>query len=362
MALAVLNEINLIDQVSNYSSRWGARVRFFCLHTEEGNQTARGLHDWMIRNGVSYHYVLGGGLVIDHVDTDFASWSALDANPYTINLVFAGSKAAQSRQVWIDKYLPDIRNAAILFVQDAKKYDPLEPVVLAQDYKAIGSGKTGAMDHSGITYGLGIGDHTDVGKNFPWDLFLNFVKEALLGIVVPPVVTVPVAKEIDKEAARAAAWIGKRIDEHELACPDGVGRFVKYENAVIYWHPRSGAHAVPNFLYKVYADLGWEAGALGYPLGDHTVLEEGDVQSFEGGALYRRHDAATGFYVHGMIGQRWKELGFEKGQLGYPKSNEIANGNIIVQYFEKGHIAWSPEAIAIVPTNGPDTLIPNVHI
>lgn len=360
--MTLVDEVNLIGEVSNYSSRWGARVRFFCLHTEEGNQTPRGLHDWMKRNGVSYHYILGGGLVIDHVDTDYASWSALEANPYTINLVFADSKASQSRQVWIDKYGVDIRNAAILFVQDAKKYDPLEPVVLAQDYKAIGSGKTGAMDHSGITYGLGIGNHTDVGKFFPWDLFAQYVLEALGVITVKPPVVVPIENQIDKEAARAATWIGKRIDAQELATPDGEGRFVKYEGGVIYFHPRTGAHAVPNYLYAEYANLGWESGPLGYPLADHTVLPGGDVQAFEGGVLYRQAGAERGFYVHGMIGQRWKESGFENGEFGYPTSNEVTLGNIKSQKFEHGDIHWSPDAIAMVPLDGPDKLIPNVHI
>jgi N-acetylmuramoyl-L-alanine amidase len=54
----------------------------------------------------SYHYLVDndpdGNAVYDLVDTDRASWSVLDANARSINLVIGASFAAWSRQEWIN--------------------------------------------------------------------------------------------------------------------------------------------------------------------------------------------------------------------------------------------------------------------
>lgn len=357
-----MKEIDLSNQ-GNSSSRYGAAIRFFVLHTEEGNQNAQGLHDWMRNNGVSYHYTLDNSVAIDSVNTDRASWSVLDANPYTINLVFAGSKAAQSRQVWLDRFGNAIDYAAKLFVQDAAKYGPLVPVVLARDYQAIGAGRNGGIDHSGITYGLGIGDHTDVGKNFPWDVFTAAVKRYAEGAPVTPVVNM-----IDAEA-KNSPWLGKRLTAGELSTPDGRGRYAQFEQGYIYWTPATGARPIPNNIFETWAELGYEAGPLGYPVNYHTVLpvdtadKIGDVQAFEGGTVYRKYDQ-PGHWVHGAIGNRWAREGFERSSWGWPVGNEVpVDGGGAYQDFDGGRIAWATDGtVGLKPKDGVDTIVPPVHM
>ncbi|MGW4718889.1 glycoside hydrolase domain-containing protein [Nocardia sp. NPDC004260] len=155
------------------SSRHGAQIENFLLHTQEGNGTAESLANYLNNpaNGVSYHYTVRDGIVVDVVDTDLASWSVLDANPKTINLCFAGSRAAWSREDWM-AIREDIRIAAWLAVQDAKKYG-FDPYVIAPPYER----RSGISDHRYVTECLGIGTHTDVGPNFPWDVFSADVAE-----------------------------------------------------------------------------------------------------------------------------------------------------------------------------------------
>ncbi|WP_280248794.1 M23 family metallopeptidase [Nocardia abscessus] len=154
------------------SSRHGARVENFLLHTQEGNGTAESLADYLNNpaNGVSYHYTVRDRIVVDVVDTDLASWSVLNANPFTINLCFAGSRAAWSRAEWL-RIRDDIEIAAWLAVQDARKYG-FATTVIAPPYRR----GPGISDHRYVTECLGIGTHTDVGPNFPWDVFAADVR------------------------------------------------------------------------------------------------------------------------------------------------------------------------------------------
>lgn len=156
------------------SSSRGRTVDLFLLHTQEGDGNADSLARFLQNpaNEVSYHYTVSedyndhGVTVCDVVDTDEASWSALSANSRSINLCFAGSRAGWSRDQWL-KQSRAIDVAAYLAVQDCKKYD-IAIKVLAPPYT---SDPPGISDHNYVTQWLKDGDHTDVGANFPWDVF-----------------------------------------------------------------------------------------------------------------------------------------------------------------------------------------------
>ena len=322
----------------NNSSRHGARIRNWLIHTEQGNATAANLAAYC-RNPasqVSYHYTVRDGEVHCPVDTDRASWSVLDANPYTINACFAGSYAEWGRDQWLRRE-HDIAIMAWLAVQDAKKYG-LSTEVIAPPYRRA----DGIADHNYVTEVLRIGTHWDVGPGFPWDVLEHYVNRYTNP--APPV------NEIDREADIAAAWIGARLTDGEHQCPDGRGRFAAFDNGHIYWTPDTGAVAIPAHIFDTYAETGWEAGPLGYPIARHTVLptdsaeKVGDVQAFENGTIYRRY-GEPGHYVTGVIGARWAHDGFENGPLGWPTSNEQphgADGEGRIQHFQHGALVWHP--------------------
>lgn len=359
--MALLPVIDLSNE-GNQSPRYGAAVRWWVFHTEEGNSSARRLHEWMKRNGVSYHYVSDPKEVLAIVDTDNASWSVLDANPNCINWVFAGSRSSWTRAQWMQR-ADEIETAARVFREDADKYDPLLAVVIGKNYVAIGQGKSGAIDHSGITYGLGIGTHTDNGNNFPFDYFQD-----LLGHELNPVPPVPPRNAID-EIAEQSPWLGDRITVGENVCPDGIGRWAQFTNGYVYWSPATGARPVPNHIFETWAVHGWEAGDLGYPVAYHDTLPVGsaspvgDVQAFQKGVIYRKY-GQDGYWVHGEIGDAWKRSGFENGPMGWPTSNEFF-GSVpgqIIQQFEGGYMAWQPEGVVMLaPADGPDYTVTPGH-
>ncbi|SKR56244.1 Uncharacterised protein [Mycobacteroides abscessus subsp. abscessus] len=134
-------------------------------------------------NPVSYHYTGsmandGGTTVVDCIDTDEASWSVGNSNDRSINFCFAGTRSDWTRQQWLDNERGTIEAAAYLFVQDCAKYPKLKARVLAPNYSA----PPGAADHKYCTEYLKDGnDHTDVGPNFPWDVFTAAVKKYATG-------------------------------------------------------------------------------------------------------------------------------------------------------------------------------------
>ncbi|MCP2291887.1 LGFP repeat-containing protein [Nocardia amikacinitolerans] len=348
-----------LDRMGNSrSSRHGARVTNFLLHTQEGNGTAESLANYLnnTANGVSYHYTVRDGIVCDVVDTDYASWSVLDANPFTINLCFAGSRAGWSRAQWLERE-DDVRIAAWLAVQDARKYD-FEPVVIPPPYWR----GEGISDHKYVTEELGIGTHTDVGYNFIWDRLEIFVNEYAGGGPGPG------QGNAINDAAAAAPWLGRRLTPGEIPTPDGVGRRAEFENGQVYWHPNTGAHAIPTRLFEKFAELGWETGPLGWPITDLTILTDaagtrlGEVQGFQGGALYPRYGAdRPPVWVRGAIRDRWNRSGFENGPLGWPLADEQPFDGGAYQRFEHGTIYWPGrrDTVALLGTDGPDMPLPD---
>jgi uncharacterized protein with LGFP repeats len=57
----------------------------------------------------------------------------------------------------------------------------------------------------------------------------------------------------------------------EIINPDGTGRRQEFQGAVIYWSPLTGAHPVYGLIKDKWAQLGWETGTMGYPLTDETA-------------------------------------------------------------------------------------------
>ncbi|WP_396921709.1 N-acetylmuramoyl-L-alanine amidase [Mycolicibacterium sp.] len=178
---------------NHYDGRSGVTIDAIFLHTSEGfvgrDDAAEALSLWYQPKSrqVAYHYAVsqasdGGVTVVDNVDTDDASWSVLSANNRSINLCFAGTQAAWSRNDWITKFGNAIDVAAYLAVQDCKKYG-IPTNVIAPPY----TGRIpGISDHRYVTKVLGDGTHTDLGDGFPWDVFTAAVKKYATGETATP--------------------------------------------------------------------------------------------------------------------------------------------------------------------------------
>lgn len=220
----------------NGQSRNGTKIDLFLLHTQEGGSTQNGavsLARWMASPSakVSYHYAVsqdsnGHVTVIDTRDTDLASWSALSANNRSINLVFAGSRAAWTRDEWLRHADRSIDVAAWLAAEDCRKYGTIPRRVIKPPYGPPG----GISDHRYVTKYLRDGTHTDVGgpmeppwTGFPWDIF----EQAFLrytGQIAPVVPSAP-----------------KPISPPEPPIEESIMANARYESVSIYRTPGEGA-------------------------------------------------------------------------------------------------------------------------
>ncbi|MFW6598170.1 M15 family metallopeptidase [Propionibacteriaceae bacterium Y2011] len=129
----------------------------------------------------------------------------------------------------------------------------------------------------------------------------------------------------------------------ETELPDG-GRMAVFEGGRIYWSPDTGAQETWGAIMNRWGGLGWQASRLGYPTGpEHcTLRDDGCFQRFELGNVYYLPGVGAQ-PVWGAIGGRWGNLGWENGALGYPITGEqcgIRDGGCF-QKFENGHIHWS---------------------
>lgn len=231
------------NEYSNWSqcvsSRNGVKPRMFLLHTQEGDGNADSLAKFFtLANQVSYHYTISKGAnddgvtVVDCVDTDEASWSVGNANQQSINLCFAGSRAAWSRDEWLSNAGRAIDVAAYLAVEDAKKYG-FSTLVVPPPYTA---GDPGISDHRWVTDVFGWGTHTDVGPNFPWDVFKASVAKYVAEVVpAEPVSSYPSTDVMIREiweqlrGPHGDGWpqLGKDAKGRNLSLVDAVAELRK---------------------------------------------------------------------------------------------------------------------------------------
>ena len=130
----------------------------------------------------------------------------------------------------------------------------------------------------------------------------------------------------------------------ERTPPDGVGRYSVFQHGSIYWTPTTGAHEVHGLIRDKWAALGWEAGFVGYPITDERKTPDGAgrYSVFQGASIY--WSPATGAHeVHGRIRDKYAELGWEAGELGYPTSDEYAVAEGRRGDFQHGSITWNAQ-------------------
>jgi uncharacterized protein with LGFP repeats len=127
----------------------------------------------------------------------------------------------------------------------------------------------------------------------------------------------------------------------EYGTPDGRGRYNHFETGSVYWTWQTGAHEVRGAIRGTWSALGWERGPLGYPTTDESGTPDGRgrYNHFQGGSVY--WTAATGAWeVRGAIRSRWASMGWERSWLGYPVSHEYTTPAGARSDFEHGSIVW----------------------
>ena len=89
---------------------------------------------------------------------------------------------------------------------------------------------------------------------------------------------------------------------------------------------------------------------LGMPAGNEQAVSDGRgrYRMYEKGAIY--YTPQTGAHVvQGPVGDRWRSLGAERSELGYPTSDEFStpDGHHLMR-FEHGCIIWNQRDVPMV--------------
>ncbi len=130
--------------------------------------------------------------------------------------------------------------------------------------------------------------------------------------------------------------------QDEAGTPDGIGRFSVFQQGSVYWTAQTGAFEVHGAIRDEWSAIGWEAGIVGYPLSDETGTPDGvgRYNVFQSGSIY--WTPATGAHeVDGAIRDAWAQTGWEAGPLGYPIADAYAVTGGRRADFQHGSITWN---------------------
>ena len=182
--------------------------------------------------------------------------------------------------------------------------------------------------------------------------FLRRCAALVAAVLLTGVLGASPAAALDDGGAISAAYQRLGGSAGRLGSPTDAGRcglrdngcVRHYQRGSIHYSRASGAHATWGGIETRWAGLGWEAGHLGYPLGEeHCGLRGGGCyQDFQGGKVYWSPSFGTN-PVWGAIGAYWASYGWENGPFGYPTSAEVCSGRC-TQSFWGGQITWNPTA------------------
>lgn len=134
----------------------------------------------------------------------------------------------------------------------------------------------------------------------------------------------------------------------------GVLRNFQPRSAPVVIHlPNLRGYVVQGAIRAKWLSLGAHKGFLGLPVTDELPTPDGRgrFNHFEGGSIYWTPEWGA-FEVHGLIRQRWADLGWEQGFLGFPVTDELplaGSGGGRYSLFEHGIVTWEPgqtEAVA----------------
>ncbi|NLE80082.1 MAG: hypothetical protein GX610_10970 [Rhodococcus sp.] len=121
------------------------------------------------------------------------------------------------------------------------------------------------------------------------------------------------------------------------------GKFQVFERASsFYWHPDTGAKQVGGRIRDKWRDFGWETGDLHYPTTSETPTpsRQGAFNHFQGGSIYWSPQTDA-HQIWGLVRDQWASAGWENSPYGFPKTDEYRDTSYedtFRQDFEQGSI------------------------
>lgn len=164
------------------SPRYGATIDLVAIHSAEGARTIESLFGFFDRNQNASSHAGADGYRLSEpwVPDERAAWTLLNANARSLNLELCGF-AHWTRDQWLSEGWVDgvwnprqmIRNAAKWTREKCDRHKvPRRWLTIEQ----VARGERGIIMHATYTYATRDGDHTDLGVNFPADVFMSDVE------------------------------------------------------------------------------------------------------------------------------------------------------------------------------------------
>ncbi|GAA1634364.1 hypothetical protein GCM10009700_21910 [Brevibacterium sanguinis] len=127
--------------------------------------------------------------------------------------------------------------------------------------------------------------------------------------------------------------------EYDVKGVDGA-KARNYEKGVVYWSQKTGAYHVTGAIASAYK--GEAITQLGLPVStEKGGLKGGGVyQTFSKGSFHWSPQTGAA-YTTGSLLKYWKDKGYERGHLGYPKSNPVIKDGRAEQLFEGAKLVWA---------------------
>ena len=170
----------------NYSraNRGVADVSLVTIHTAECGETSKAAENVASWGGgaqapqASWHYMVDNDSITQSVLERDVAWHAGPVNGFSIGIEHAGT-AAQTPEQWADAYsIAMLERSAELVADICRRYSIPVVRLTAADLKA--GKRRGICGHVDVTQGLTNGKgHWDPGTSFPWDWYLERVREHL---------------------------------------------------------------------------------------------------------------------------------------------------------------------------------------
>jgi uncharacterized protein with LGFP repeats len=119
-------------------------------------------------------------------------------------------------------------------------------------------------------------------------------------------------------------------------------RASRFERGRISWHPALGAFETLGPIAAVYAATGYELGTLKFPTASPRAAADGTgrFSTFQLGRI-SWHPSTGAHWMGREVATRYGQLGAEGGRLGYPVRDEVAVAAAKTVGFQNGRIVWA---------------------
>lgn len=208
------------------SSRGGIGIDWAALHSAEGARTVGSLFDFFNRGQHASSHAGADGYQLSEpwVPDERAAWTLLNGNPRSLNLELCGF-AHWTREEWLSEGWVDgvwnprqmIRHAAQWLREKCDKHNIPRRLLTPEE---VGRGERGIIDHFRYTVGKKDGNHTDVGKNFPFDVLFADMNEEddmpLDGADINKIWSSEILSQVNADTKAPDAKLGYASPAHQL--------------------------------------------------------------------------------------------------------------------------------------------------